>query len=288
MVLRNRFSLHNPIPNLKDVLRVHFSKGTVEGVKHFSAPSSLRYDTKLLGDASTYLKTMWCSLHKALITPSNDVNVFDTMMWLSTMAYAESADMNVVQALAALYADPEYARIDVPAAPTFNLAAGDTWRSDEIQSIVQRQLLPFCVSTESRLPRQGHETEQQHLSRIRSLFQNRQDTATKSFMVALQQQWPVRRLSTPTSAAISKSLDVSAAMEEILVKCKDWYDNRELWQYLDRVSRLCAHHAVSLINQPRYILPMPIKKEALPYRLRKFTLDEIFAAEPPCISPECK
>ena len=231
---------------------------------------------------------MWCSLHQGLTSTANGVNHFDIMMGLSTMAYAESADMNVIQALIALYMDPEYARIDPPAAPAFKLASGDTWRSNEIQSIVQRQLFGFKFSAESRLPRQSYETERQHLSRIESLFENRQDTAIQSFMDALQKQWPIRRLSTPNTAAISDFLDIRAAMKDISATCEDWYDNREFWEYLDHVSRLCARHPVIPVNQPGYVLPIPIEKETLRYQIWRFTPDEIFTTAPPCISPKCE
>jgi hypothetical protein len=102
------------------------------------------------------------------------------------MAYAESADMNAIQALAAFYKDPEYATIHLPTAPTFDLAAGNTWRLDDVQGIVQRRFLSFDDSAESRLQKQDFETEQQYISRTTSLFKNRQSTVVQSFVVALQ------------------------------------------------------------------------------------------------------
>ncbi|CAO2648219.1 Nn.00g074860.m01.CDS01 [Neocucurbitaria sp. VM-36] len=288
LVLRNKFALHKSIPNFKDILlRAHFSNNTIKGVEGSLVLSDLRYDSKLLGDPSTYLNKTWCSLHHCLVAANSDVNVFNIMIWLSTMAYAESADMNVVQALAALYKDPEYATIHLPSAPTFKLAAGSTWRPAEIQSIVQRKLLSFDDSAESRLAKRDSETEQEHISRIEGLFDSNQNAAIQSFVVALQRQWPVRRPSTPTPTNISKYLKVASAMEDITMKCEDWYDNREFSRYLDQVSKLCARQAVSPINQPHYPLSMPINKEALNNRRRKLTSEEVFAAAPPYIFRQC-
>lgn len=246
--------------------------------------SSLRYDSKWLGDAPTHLRKIWCSLYQVLVTANRAVSAFDVMIWLSTMAYAESADMNVIQVLAALYKDPEYATIHPPSALVFRLAAGNTWRCNEIQSLVQCELSSFDDSAESGIPKQHHETEQQHISRIRSEFDNAKHAAVQSFLVALQQQWPARRPVSPTSAAMSRYLHVASATKSITAKYEEWYDNLEFSQYLDQVSTLCARHAVSPVNQKHCHLSMPINTETLSFHLRKFTEEEVFAAAPPCIS----
>ena len=284
LVLRTRFVLHTSISNLKNVLHAHFSNSTVEGVGSAFVPSSLQYDSKWLGDVSTHLIKLWCSLHRVMVTASRNVNAFDIMMWLSTMAYAESADMSVIQVLAALYKDPEYATIHPPSAPVFKLSVGNTWRRDEIQSFVQRETASFDDSAESELPRQYHESEQQHISRIKFEFDNGKHAAIQSFVDALQRQWPVRRPLSPTSAAISKYLHVAAVMRNITVKYEDWYDNLAFSQYLDQVSQLCARHAISPVTQTQYHLTPPIKNETLGLHLREFTQEEVFSKAPPCIS----
>jgi hypothetical protein len=227
---------------------------------------------------------MWCRLHQVLVTAKRNLSAFDIMVWLSTMAYAESADMNVIQVLAALYKDFEYATIHLPSAPAFKLAAGNTWRRDEIQSLIQCETSSFDDSAESELPKQYHETEKQHISRIKSEFDNSKHAAIKSFVVTLQRQWPVERPLSPNSAAISTYIHVAAAMKKITVKYQDWYDNLRFSQYLEQISTLCARHAVSPVNQTHYYLSEPMKKETLSFILRKSTLEDVFAAAPPSIS----
>jgi hypothetical protein len=227
---------------------------------------------------------MWCSLHQVLVVAARNVSAFDIMVWLSTMAYAKSADMNVIQVLAALYKDPEYATIHPPSAPIFKLAAGNTWRRDEILSLIQCETFSFDDSAESKLPKQYYETEQQHISRIKSEFENGKHAAIQSFMDSLQRQWPVRRPLSPTSAAISGYLHVAAAMKNITVKYEDWYDNLKFSQYLEQISTQCARHTVSPVNQTHYHLSKPTKKETLSFSLREFTAEDVFAAASPCIS----
>jgi hypothetical protein len=210
------------------------------------------------------------------------------MTWLSTMAYAESADMVIIQALAALYKDPVFAKIHVPSAPTFKLAAGNAWKLEEVQSIVKRNLLSFDNSAECGLPKLPTETEQQHIRRIEYLFKDHQTTAYQTFVLALQKQWPVRRPSKPKSTNIDNYIHAAAALEVITVKFEDWCDNREFLQYLDRVSRQCKSEELDPVDQPRYMLLRPIKKDTLSQQLRHPTPQEIFAAAPPCFFPECE
>jgi hypothetical protein len=104
------------------------------------------------------------------------------------MAYAESADINVIQVLTALYKGSEYATIHPPSVPVFKLAASNTWRRDEIQSLIKCETSSFNGSAESKLPKQYYETEQQHISRIKSEFDNSKHAAIQSFVVTLQRQ----------------------------------------------------------------------------------------------------
>lgn len=289
LVLRDNFAFHKSNPNVKDVLlHVHFRNHTVQGIAQFPVLPTLQYDSKWLEDPSTHLTELWCSFHQSLITASSDVHIFDIMMWLSTMAYAKLADMDIIQALAALYKDPKFATIHVPLASTFELAAGDTWRLDEVQSIAQRNLRSYQYSAESRLPRENFETEQGHTRRMKHLFHHRQNTAIQSFVAALRRQWPVSSPSTPTAANASEYINITSAMKAVTTKCKDWYDNREFSGYLDRVSRLCAQQEVSPVSQPRYILPMPNERKALSHLLRKYSSEEVFAAAPPYFLSQCE
>jgi hypothetical protein len=289
LILRDNFYLHKSIPNLKDVLlHEYFFRNTVNGIDSALTPSNLQYDAAWLETSSAIFSNMWCSLHRCLATASSDVHVYDTMTWLCTMAYAESADMNVIQALAALYRDSSFSAIHIPSALTFKLVAGTNFSQQEVHSVIQRNLLSFDDSAESRLPKQNLETDHQHIKRIEGLFNTNQGAAIESFILELQQQWPMRRPSTPTSSAIHKYVRVATAMETITVKFEDWYNNREFHQYLDQISRHFAHQTVLPIDQPRYILSAPIKQKALSYRLRQWTPEELFATVTPCITPQCK
>lgn len=80
------------------------------------------------------------------------------MAWLSTMAFAESADMRVLQALAAFYRLQTMTTSMPRSVPVFALSDGNTWKISEIKIIVRSACKSFDGSAESKLPKQGSET----------------------------------------------------------------------------------------------------------------------------------
>ncbi|KAH7388677.1 hypothetical protein BKA66DRAFT_569000 [Pyrenochaeta sp. MPI-SDFR-AT-0127] len=279
LTIRDRAALHSPVLNLKSgLLQTHFSHATIKGKDSSFNPSSLRFDSKWLDESKTHLVKHWCSLHQSLANSSGVCNKFDIMTWLSTMAYAESADFNAIQAFVAFYRLRDLAAVQPPSPTEFSLSRGDTWSTTEIRSVIQRTTKRYDDSAEARLPKQGSETNKQHLQRIHSLFQNRQNKATGEFLSNVQQQWPIRKPSRPLSTEIDTYLDTSAAMKEILVIFRVWWDNREFLKYLEKVSTAMSHQTVLGVYTPHYIIKLPTTKPILNDDVRYFSHTNIFSA----------
>ncbi|KAL6706808.1 hypothetical protein ACN47E_005144 [Coniothyrium glycines] len=279
LILRDDVPFKDSIPNLKDAfLRLHFGGAIVEGVDKSFKLATLSYDSKWLGDTSALLRKFWCSLHEASQSSMPDGMKYDIFMWISTMAYAESADMTTIQGLVALFRLHELAIIAIPPATKFNLSVGNTWKCDEVTKIIRQYTKSFDDSTESRLPKKNSETEQQHLNRINTSFKNGQEKAIKTFAIALQQQWPVRSPTTPTSKDIMDYLDGPSAMVAIKVKVANWYNNQEFLQYLDKASRILARQNALSVIAPRHIHPSSTKVTGRISGHRCFAIKDIFAS----------
>jgi hypothetical protein len=179
MVLREEPSLHSKIPDLKVYLRrPYFDGATVSGVDASFDARSLRYDSKWLSDASGYLREKWCTLHCGLASATAGCNRYNVATWLSTMLYALSADIGIIQALAAFYRSRDFGSIQFPAPSKFNLDRGDTWKETDIRNDLINNAKSYDLSAEVRLPKQGPETNSYHANRIHSLFQHRKTQAT--------------------------------------------------------------------------------------------------------------
>lgn len=287
LTLRDPAALHTPVTDLKSLLlREHFNDITIKGIDTSFTPNSLRFDSKWLNDSKTHLAEKWCSLHRGLANSSGSCNKYDIMSWLSTMAYADSADMSTIQTLLAFHRLHDLAPIKPPSASHYDLWHGNTWNASEIQSIIHRTMKSYSDSAEARLPRQGSETNKQHLSRIRSLFNNRQNAAAQNFLTALGQQWPVRQPAMPSLAETNTYLGTSAAMTNIRNKFKTWWDNREFLEYLNKVSMTMTHQTVLKISTSRYMFTAPTTKAILSDDVRHFGLKNIFSAVLPPTSRE--
>ena len=58
------------------------------------------------------------------------------MIWLSTAAFSEFADIDIIQALASFYNYSDLASIDIPSVAHFTLAEGDSPTLSTIQNLV--------------------------------------------------------------------------------------------------------------------------------------------------------
>jgi hypothetical protein len=75
-----------------------------------------------------------------------------------------------------------------PPGNAFDLSDGSTWQNQEVEVIVRNACKSFDDSNEAKLPKQGSETNKQHIDRLSALFQNRRDIAVGSFVAHLKQQ----------------------------------------------------------------------------------------------------
>ncbi|KAF1941797.1 hypothetical protein EJ02DRAFT_490907 [Clathrospora elynae] len=287
MILRNGSTLHNAIPYLNNsLIQKHFRNAAIKGVQNSFDLSSLRFDSKWLGKSSEHLVEGWCNFHRGLVTASSNGNQYDILAWLSTMAYAESADMNVIGALAAFYKLQDFATIHPPSSPVFDLARGDCFNSSEIRTIIQRGAKTYKSSAEAMLPKQGSETNQQHSNRIHTLFQQHQGGAMKTFLEDLQRQWPTQNPSAPASTEISTYFAPQAAIASIGDSFKAWFLNRQFLEYLEQLSAKLARQVTLGVPTPHYVLTLPTKENGLSDSVRHFAVEEIFAAQPPSICRE--
>jgi hypothetical protein len=280
MILRSKFALETSISDLKEhLLRTHFSGVVIQGPKSSIAAKSLQYDSKWLDEPSNGLRELWCNFHQLLSLSSSDCNKFNIMAWLSTNAYAKSADMVVIQTLVAFYRMRGFAEIEVPDHPSFVLSHGSAWNDAEILALNFSR--SFMDSSEAQLPRRDYETEKEHVTRIESLFYDQQALAMQDFIARLKKQWPCYRPSTPTSTIIDTYLDTSKAMDSVSNKFNNWYRNKCFLEYLQKVSSLIARQACLRAPTLHYPLTEAMKKRSANKKDRFFDMNKFFAQTPP-------
>jgi hypothetical protein len=218
LILRDVPTLHRKVLELKDTLiRKYFGAAIVQGYVTGGTNEciSLQFDAKWLADLGTIVRAKWCNLHRTLSNGSYYHNEFDLAAWLSTIAFSETADMDVVQAFATFYHLGAASAILAPTATHFDLAQGDQWQEAEVRQIVQNCSTSFELSGEARLTRGPYETHGQHHARIKSLFYAQRDRAVNSLVAAVQQQWPCAEPVRPVPNDLDTYVNVPDAMPRI-------------------------------------------------------------------------
>ncbi|KAH6502438.1 hypothetical protein HBI55_034300 [Parastagonospora nodorum] len=287
MIARDEAVLDTTIRNLSDILlQTHFKGENIDGPSNLFDPKTLHYDSKWLGDATEKLRKFWCSLHLVLPKLRGNCNRYNIMTWLSTMAFAKSSDVRVIQVFAIFYRLQSMPSVTPPSVPAFHLADGSSWKSVEIFNIVRNSAKSFDDSEEENIPKQYSETDQEHDKRINSLFKTRQDAAVQFFVAELERQWPVKVPVRPTHESVLQYVDVSGAMSRIEAKFKTWYHNSQFLRYLQGTSALMAQQQALPITSPHpnYSKPLVLRKTSNTQSI--FHIDCIFAAAPPTISRE--
>ncbi|KAE8836549.1 hypothetical protein HRS9139_04647 [Pyrenophora teres f. teres] len=250
MIFRNQATLHSSVyaHRLQNSLRtVHLHDATVQGLNTQLDPPTLRYDASWLANPSSFLPDMWCNLHSLLARTPYRFNKFDLMIWLSTAAFAESADMDVIQALAAFYNCRDLASINIPSVPSFDLAEGDSPTLSAIQSLV-RIYQPYEACPEYLIPQLLDEEHWQCVQRRRTLLEMKRSKAVDAFARALHEQWPCEVPTTPCTQFAETYLDTGGAMSEVRPMFKIWYDNRCFYQYLKNVSDTLERQMIACVE----------------------------------------
>jgi hypothetical protein len=286
LILRNQAALHDTTPpKLFEILRQkYFGKGTIGGPRH--ALPRLKFDSEWLSDPSPRIPTLWCSLHSSLASSFNTYVKFDVMIWLSTVAFAETADINIIEALAAFYRLRELEAVNVPQINEFELSNGDVPISSQIKRLVQSAGRPFHNCPEATLPKQYFETKTQLQQRRALQFENNRAAAVNSFTQALQSQWPCEQPRTPTSRNATTYLDVSKAMAQVSRSFKSWHDNRRFYQYLKDVSTALARQKVVRISTPQFSIALPGRQSEAIGIVHYFSSKDIFGSPAPQLRSE--
>ncbi|KAJ8116579.1 hypothetical protein OPT61_g2025 [Boeremia exigua] len=278
MLLREQPLLDQPVTQFR-VYQDHFHGNDARGLTNRDLPT-LQYDSKWLGSPSPLVQDLWTEIHQYLATHPVSGNKFDILVWLATMAYASKADMNIVRAFVMMYRLSQPAYNQIPSKPLYYLFQGSSFKVSEIQSAANYGSRSYNKSSESRLPKEGSETDKQHLRRIKNLFNDRKKTAVQTFVTALQVQWPCEYPNTPSSAHVEKYLDTASAMSRVNDLFQKWYDNRTFEQYMQNVSKFMNKLPAKPIAKPRFDVSPPYKKPRLAPSARYCSVSMIFDSMP--------
>lgn len=283
LVLREQPFLHSSInaQKLQESLRHHHLKGSeLLGLNKAISPTTLAYSAEWLSKPSTWLPELWCRLHASLPVEGK-FNKYNIMLWLSSAAFAKTADMDVIQALVAFYRIPQMTSVAIPNIAKYDLRKGDSATRNVLHDCTSTHKRQFHGSPESMLPKNEGESNKQHLKRRTRKFEQNQRCAIDAFVSALLNQWPCEQPSKPTTQGAETYIHTSGAMQSAKTEFKSWFDNRCFYQYLESVTLTLQQQRVIQVAVQSNIAVEPQQIQGAELDLRSFLISNIFALPPP-------
>lgn len=269
--------------------------GTVSGPSNLlpSLPT-LEYDSQLLEDNHPkYWAEIWCWLHRRTRQgpKTSETRKFATMMWFATMAFASTANLDLLHAAAAMFLLPEIQAIEPVNRSSFALAQGDAVDNSVLRSVVSGAKLPFEQSPESNMnlpPIQG-ETYKARWERRESLHRRNQDRALSKFVTHLSQQFPTPAPTSPVGGIrddICNYFNIAEGMAAVSPLFTTWYDNRLFTLYIQEYGNVMGVQAYQRLEAPTFDFEPPPTENRTPVQSRTMTTAELFANTPPELTTE--
>ncbi|KAH0531231.1 hypothetical protein TsFJ059_000090 [Trichoderma semiorbis] len=248
MVVEGRQTIHMPISHtftshMWDLLK---NESGTQGPNTAMPHEEVGYDCKWLSDANTIFADYWCRFHHSFRNGESPFCRFQLMFCAATMAYAEKHDTAAVQALVACANIPSIGSLEVPNVDVFDLSAGHVFNDPYIRTVALEHAVPFGYSKEASLTSYDHESYWERDQRRSRTFNSNQSSAVGRLACKLRDQWVCNIPVMPYDANISDYIYIMSAGNSILPTWKKWYDNHQLFEYLnllgDRLRLLKVKH----------------------------------------------
>lgn len=245
-IANNRTRLPHPMPGkmteyIWKYLEMEAADRVVGGESSLSVDGSEAmpgYEAHWLLDSHNELLARKLVLyHKALSRGRENIGKFDTVIWLSTMAFSRDANLPIIQMIASFINQRLLSHITPPGATEFSPRQGYTF--DKVSLALELQhdgvYRGFYHSPEYKDSKnKGYEAM---LESNRRYYDRRHD-AINVFIDCAKAQWPCAK---PEMASHERRWEWETYVEtseatKILHRCTTvWFDNLELHKYLGRI-----------------------------------------------------
>lgn len=258
MVAEGRQTIHMPISHtftshMWDLLK---NESGTQGPNTPLPHEEVGYDCKWLSDANTVFADYWCRFHHSFRSGESPFCRFQLMFCAATMAYAKKHNAAAVQALVACANIPSIGSLEVPNVDVFDMSAGRVFNDSYIRSIALEHAVPFSYSKEASLSPIYHESTWERDQRRSRVFESNQYEAAVQFASELREQWVCNIPETPDDADLYSYIYTMSARNSILPTWQKWYENHQLFEYLNLLGDRLRLLKVNKISMPNPTGPL--------------------------------
>jgi len=241
LLSRDAVALADPVLDKGHLWNKMCVLGLDESVSGPSCPVGnelVRYDARLLQEGLAVVLQMFLSLHQWLEDQQNRLHrKFSVTFWLSTMAFAEGADIAVLQTLAMFFRSFRFTDITPPNIALSQPVSGLACSTFSLRNVITQSLYDISLCPEYRLPAIQNDDLRTYKSRCDAAWRRASETVIENFVGGLVSQWPVECPSTPNVRDQTTYIDISKAMTSVRELFKTWHDNLLLNKYLNSIQQ---------------------------------------------------
>ena len=238
LMLRPSIHLHQAAISINDLWRELCDISDLGGPESSLMTSEQRFDPVLVeeGNIRRILARLPQHLRKleAVLPPGNRYSV---AMWLSSMAFADDADMSLLQMFAMIGKSQDQTSRKVPTVDTFALSHGLQRSEHDLAKIVKSSSRDFEDCPEATAEKLTNESQTYYDIRCKRLWTSAVSSAVDRVVAELIKQWMTRSPRLPQVEGAATYIDMKAMMEKVQPKIQAWHDNNILHEYLDILTR---------------------------------------------------
>ncbi|PVI05946.1 hypothetical protein DM02DRAFT_650244 [Periconia macrospinosa] len=260
LIIRESFALHcgTSAESLQQTLREkHFTLDAGEDCTATTfEPHMIGFTVELFNRPISILPKSWPGIHRCLTEHRDSYSRSDIMIWLSALAFSDSADLHVIQTLAALYRLPEMDAIKPPRLnSTRHLYEKPT--IEKVSEIVRKgkRALEDCGDHElpGNEPRKKIGGQPLTGTRKKKKFEKNQEEAVTLFADALFKQHRRTKTTDPVTPNIPHGaayINIDPTMKKVTGLFTSWKENQSFYKHICELCAILEQQRVDAVQIP--------------------------------------
>lgn len=287
LMLRSGIDLHESAVSIDHLWKALCTVSDLGGPETSLITSEHRYDPVLTeeGNINRILARLPHHLRK-LETSLTLSEQYFVAMWLSSMAFADDADMSLLQMLAMVSKSQDQTTSTAPMFDTYALNHGLKRSKQDLTDIVKSFTRDFDDCPEATMERPTNERQAFHEIRCKRLWNSAMSSAVDRVVAELVRQWMTRLPIMPDVEGASTYIKMEDMMEKVKPKVQAWHDNNLLYDYLDSSTKSFDSHLIDPFRPPTLFVLSAMRGASVP---GYFMVQDVFSVpapqilEPPCL-----
>ena len=220
-------------------------------------PLAIGFDIKWLDAPSKILPGSFYAFHHQLSYSTRERDKYKVMMLLSTLAYSEHANQELVQTLLAFATVPELRTLQLAEYPVLQLSDGYVPLRQRMSSVVEAYVRQFDDCPESKLLKLPTETRRMAERRRQDEYHIAKTHHIEEFVGKLMLQSPLDDTSKPSALEMDSHIMVHEAIEALRPWFESWHRNAHFRKHVEQIQTVLNRLSSTQQKPEIFSFPQP-------------------------------